>query len=62
MASGRGHRACLDPLTLVPLLMALQLDQPLLLPQPPDGSALKNTHNLLLKLDFPIQLIPTSQL
>ena len=31
MASGRGHRICLDPVSLVPLLMALPLDQPLLL-------------------------------
>ena len=31
MASGRGCRVCLDPVSLVPLLMALPLDQPLLL-------------------------------
>ena len=31
MASGRGNRVCLDPVSLVLLLMALPLDQPLLL-------------------------------
>ena len=38
MVSSCGCRACLDPVTLVPLLMALPLDQPLLLlllPLPP---------------------------
>ena len=31
MVSGSGHRACLDPVTFVPLLMALPLNQLLLL-------------------------------
>ena len=50
MASGRGRRVCLDPVRLVLLLMALPLDQSLLLLLlllPLTELGLQDTHSLL---------------
>ena len=56
MASGHGRRDCLDPVSLVPLLMALPLDQLLLLLLLPPPLCPSGVHFLNLKIKMPMNI------